>query len=111
MPHNTREGEAIIEYVIKSRDDLGVSNSVIRETLAEMLHQELQKAREQMIREVNSFSERYPEYGVRLYQWEDGTLGMDTITCEDALNSKQGIFRPHLYKEDQSELDQPKDSK
>ena len=43
--------EAIIEYVIKSRDDLGVYNYVIRETLTKMLHQELQKARHDWLRE------------------------------------------------------------
>lgn len=43
--------EAIIEYVIKSRDDLGVYNYVIRETLTKMLHQELQKARQSWLRE------------------------------------------------------------
>lgn len=87
----------------------------IEKCLSQMInfhHQELQKAREEelelIIRKVNSFSKRYPEYGVRLYKWEDGTLGMDTMACEDSLNGKQGYYAPYLYKEAlQSELDQP----
>lgn len=102
--------EAIIEYVIKSRDDLGVYNYVIRETLTKMLHQELQKARQSWLREeiVKLEGRLIPVPKMELSPYTtDYQIMMDSgFRLSDAKLYNQALQT--IIDRYQSELDQPK---